>query len=235
MPSIRINNNWNYQKMLITSQRSLLLVISLTVWDAPYWVIWRGAGGNRTVLIDISEGQEAIEMFWSTSVPILTVNIRGFSSSSVLWELEVLCCPFSHSSSLIGHSMSGGWLLEHTGGLRSALGKWFWLAIVPPVHRRTFPVLNQEDLRLCRRLHFGICCAIPRWESSCYRVPESYLNRVNMWCVLSGMKLNASKIKTTIVSKSCTIHPQSTPLTLEGTVLKESADLVILGVTFDAN
>ena len=36
------------------------------------------------------------------------------------------------------------------------------------------------------------------------------------------------------VSKSRTVHPQLTPLTLDGTVLKESADLVILGVTFDA-
>ena len=48
------------------------------------------------------------------------------------------------------------------------------------------------------------------------------------------MKLNASKTKTMIVSMSRTVHPQLTPLTLDGTVLEESADLVILGVTFDA-
>ena len=36
-----------------------------------------------------------------------------------------------------------------------------------------------------------------------------------------------------IVSRSRTAHPQSTPLALHGTVLKETADLVILGVTFD--
>ena len=48
------------------------------------------------------------------------------------------------------------------------------------------------------------------------------------------MKLNASKTKTMIVSRSCTVHPLLTPLTLDGTVLKESADLVILGVTFNA-
>ena len=35
-------------------------------------------------------------------------------------------------------------------------------------------------------------------------------------------------------SRSRTVHPQLTPLTLDGTVLGESADLVILGVTFDA-
>ena len=37
-----------------------------------------------------------------------------------------------------------------------------------------------------------------------------------------------------IVSSSCTIHPQSPPLTIDGIVLKESDDLAILGVTFDS-
>ena len=60
------------------------------------------------------------------------------------------------------------------------------------------------------------------------------LNRVSGWCNLCGMKLNASKTKTMIVSMSRTVHPQLTPLTLDGTVLGEFADLVILGVTFDA-
>ena len=46
------------------------------------------------------------------------------------------------------------------------------------------------------------------------------------------MKLNVSKTKTMIVSRSCTMHPQSPALTIRGTVLKESDDLVILGVTF---
>ena len=45
------------------------------------------------------------------------------------------------------------------------------------------------------------------------------------------MKLNASK--TMIVSRSCTMHPQSLTLIIGGTVLKESDDLVILGVAFD--
>ena len=37
-----------------------------------------------------------------------------------------------------------------------------------------------------------------------------------------------------IVSRPCTMHPQSPPLTIDGTVLKESDDLYILGVTFDS-
>ena len=49
-----------------------------------------------------------------------------------------------------------------------------------------------------------------------------------------GMKLNAIRTKTMIVSRSRTMYPQSPPLTIGGTVLKEPDDLVILGVTFDS-
>ena len=60
------------------------------------------------------------------------------------------------------------------------------------------------------------------------------LGRVSEWCDLWGIKLNASKTKTVIVSRSRTMHPQSPPLTNGGTVLEESNDHVILGVTFDS-
>ena len=60
------------------------------------------------------------------------------------------------------------------------------------------------------------------------------LNRVCVWCDLCGMKLNASKTKSMLDSRSRTVHPMLTTLTLDRTVLKESADLAILGVTFDA-
>ena len=45
------------------------------------------------------------------------------------------------------------------------------------------------------------------------------LGRVNEWCDLWGMKLNANKTKTLIVSRSLTMHPHSPPLTIGGTVL----------------
>ena len=48
------------------------------------------------------------------------------------------------------------------------------------------------------------------------------LGRVSKWCDLWGMKLNASKTKTMIVSRSRTMHPKSPPLTIDGTLLKES-------------
>ena len=60
------------------------------------------------------------------------------------------------------------------------------------------------------------------------------LVKVSEWCNLWGMKLNASKTKTMLVSRSRTMHPQSPALTIGGTVLKESYDLVLLGVSFDS-
>ena len=64
------------------------------------------------------------------------------------------------------------------------------------------------------------------------------LGRVSEWCDLWGLKLNSSTTKTMIVSRSRSMHPQFNycikPNELfAGTVLKESDDLVILGVTFD--
>ena len=60
------------------------------------------------------------------------------------------------------------------------------------------------------------------------------LSRVSEWCNFWGMKLNAGKTKTMIVFRSRTMHPQSPPLPVNGSVLKESVSLDILGVTFDS-
>ena len=60
------------------------------------------------------------------------------------------------------------------------------------------------------------------------------LGRVSEWYDLWGVKLNASKTNTMIVSRLVTMHPKSPLLSIGGTVLKESDDLVILGVTFDS-
>ena len=44
------------------------------------------------------------------------------------------------------------------------------------------------------------------------------LGRISEFCDLWGIKLNASKTKTMIFSRSCTMHPQSPPLTIGVTV-----------------
>ena len=58
------------------------------------------------------------------------------------------------------------------------------------------------------------------------------LVKVSQYCDLWRIKFNASKAKTMIVSRSRTMHPKSPAVTIFGTVLKESDDLVILGMTF---
>ena len=59
----------------------------------------------------------------------------------------------------------------------------------------------------------------------------SHRRSVAVLCMLYKiiqMKFNANKTKTMIVSRSRTIHSQSPTLTIDGTVLEESDDLVIL-------
>ena len=67
-----------------------------------------------------------------------------------------------------------------------------------------------------------------------YRVPDADLNRVSKWCGMWRMKLNASKTEIMLDARLRAVHPQFTRQTLDGTVLKESADLVILGVMLNA-
>ena len=50
------------------------------------------------------------------------------------------------------------------------------------------------------------------------------LGRVSEWYDLRGMKLNASYTQTMMVSRSRTMHPQSPPLLIGGTVMKQSDD-----------
>ena len=115
---------------------------------------------------------------------------------------------------------------------RSAAGRRFGPIIVPSVHFRAFSILENKLIGYADNSTLMAVCTIPSRESYSCRVLIRDLGRVSEWCDLWGMKLNASKAKTMIFSKSPTPHPQSPPLTIGGTVLKESDDLVILGVTF---
>ena len=65
--------------------------------------------------------------------------------------------------------------------------------------------------------------------SPCVRVTVADdLVKVSEWCdFFLGDETNPSKTKIVIVSRSRTMHPQSPALTIGGTVLKESDDLVI--------
>ena len=106
--------------------------------------------------------------------------------------------------------------------------------IVPPVHFGAFFILENK---LVGYADDSTLVAVVPSPGVRVAVAESLIRdfrRVREWCDLWGMKLNASKTKSMIVSRSRTMHPQSAPLTIGGAVLKESDDLVILGVTFDS-
>ena len=105
------------------------------------------------------------------------------------------------------------------------------LLFVKEIHLCVNVLLNWAGLWPELRAH----CRYPLIVWTGFTVADSLirdLGRVSEWCDLWGKKLNASKTKTVIVSGSRIMHPQSPPLTIGGTVLKESDVLYILGVTF---
>ena len=113
-------------------------------------------------------------------------------------------------------------------------GQCFGPVIVPPVHVELFSILENKLIGYADDSTLMAVVPSPGVRVS---VAESLIRdfgRVSEWCDLWGMKLNASRTKTMIVSRSRTMRPQSPPLTIGGTVLDESDDLVIFGVTFDS-
>ena len=111
----------------------------------------------------------------------------------------------------------------------------FWTRYCPSCTLRSFfSILNNT---LIDYVNDSTFIAVVKSPCLIVTVAESLsrdLIKVSEWCDLWGMKLNASKTKTIIISRSRTMHPQSPALTIGGTVLKDSDDLFILGVTFDS-
>ena len=59
------------------------------------------------------------------------------------------------------------------------------------------------------------------------------IDKISNWCTRWGMCLNVGKTKTMTISRSRMMLPSFPELTLNGVTLKESSELIILGVTFD--
>ena len=59
------------------------------------------------------------------------------------------------------------------------------------------------------------------------------LRTINIWCIDWGMSLNLKKTHAMVASRSRTLDPPFTPITLEGVIVKVDCSLTILGVTFD--
>ena len=122
----------------------------------------------------------------------------------------------------------GGWLLAKLvsiagNKLGSVLGSLLFLLYTS----EHFSILENKLIRYAD--NSSLIAIVP---SQAFR--ECDLGRVSEWCDRWGMKLNASKTKTMIVSRSGTMHLQPPSLTIGGTVLRESDNHVILGVLFDS-
>ena len=106
--------------------------------------------------------------------------------------------------------------------------------IVLPIHLGAFPSLENKLIGYADNSNLIAVLTSPGIKVTVAESQSRDCVTVSEWCALSGMKLNASKTKTMIVSRSRTINSQFHALTIGGTMLKESDDLVILGVTFDS-
>ena len=95
---------------------------------------------------------------------------------------------------------------------------------------RSFSILENKVIGYVDCSTF-MACAIPRRQSRSIATSLIRdLGSVSEWCDIWRMKLNASKTNTIIVFRSRSMYPQSPPLTIGKTVLKESDDLKYLSI-----
>ena len=60
------------------------------------------------------------------------------------------------------------------------------------------------------------------------------LDQIQSWCLQWGMKLNPSKSKEMIASRSRTQYPQHPNLSINGALIDQVDELKLLGVTLDS-
>ena len=158
-------------------------------------------------------------------------TIGAFTIGSALWVLEVLCCLYCYRSQHIMVDGCRNKLVDVVSGVPqgSVLGLLLFLLY-------TSELFSFLENKLFGYADDSSLMAVGPSPGVRVTVAESLihdLGRVSEWCDLWGKKLNESKTKTLIVSRSRTMHPQLPQLIIGRTVLKESDDLVILGATFD--
>ena len=178
---------------------------------------------SYTLQSALESGQEAwiVQIYFSAAFDM--VNYQGI----LYWRFCVVYIDTVSIKSVTAGYGGVNWLMSCQECCKVVFGH----IILQPVHFGAFFYSGKLADRLCIWPHFANFCAIlKRWVT----VPESLSRdpvKVSERCDLWGMKLNASKTKTMIVTRSNTMHPHHRR-TIGGTVLKESDDLVILGVTF---
>ena len=169
-------------------------------------------------------------------LPLIGSTVREFCIRSVLWVLEVLCCLYWDSFYQIDHStlwltvVGVNWLTSCQECHGSVLGPLLFLLYTSEL----FSILENKLIGYPDDTTLMAVVPSPAIRVAVAESMSRDLMKVSEWWDLLGMKLNASKNKTMIVSRSGTMHHKSPSLTIGGTVLKESDGLVILGVIFDS-
>ena len=162
------------------------------IYCKVHWRVGRRLGSYRLISVQ----------------PLIGSTIREFCISSVLWVLGVLCCLYLQSFYQIDHStlwwtvVGVNWLTSRQECSREL----FWAIIVPPIHLGAFFIL---DNKLIGYTDDSTSIAIVPSSGVRVTVAESLsrdLVKVSEWCDQWRLKLNASKTKTMIVSRSRTMH-----------------------------
>ena len=188
------NTQFAYRKGLRTCD-SLLCVAP------PYRLLWRW---NRR-----------LEKFRLPSVLLLTgLTIKRFSSST----LDNEWCLFWHRLSLVSHSMSwwmvviANWLKWRQGCLREV----FWGHSCSSCTPWSIPkYCKTSSTVMLTTLLWLLLCNLLRRAKLFQSLYESWSKHVSVWCDVWRRKLNASKIKTMIVSMLHTVHLRLTGLWME--------------------
>ena len=170
--------------------------------------------------------------------PLIAPSIWEFCISSVLSVsiagsvLSILTQFLSNRSQQVMVAGCRSKLVNVVSGVSqsSVLGSLLFLLYTSDL----FSILGNKVInQLCCSLHLIAVVPAPGIRVTVTESLSCDVMKVSEWYVLWEMKLSASKTKSMIISKSHTMHPQSPTLTIGGTVLMESDDIVILEVTIE--
>ena len=155
-----------------------------------------------------------------TSVqPLIGSAIWAFSISSALWALEIQFCLYWHSFNQTDHKKLW-WMVVKVNWFNVVSGVPQGSVVGPLLFfLYTSELFSILENKLIVYDDDSTLMAVVPSPGVKVAVAESLirdLGRVSELCDLWGIKLNASKTKTMIVSRSRTMHHQSPPLTIGG-------------------
>ena len=148
--------------------------------------------------------------------PLIWSTIREFCIGFVLWVLEVLCCLYWHSFYQICQSTLW-WTVVGVNGLTSCQEcHWavFWAWYYSSYTFRSFFSFWRISWSVMSMTPLISVVPSPGIRVTVADSLSRDLVKVSKWCDLWGIKLNASKTKTIIVSRSRTMYPQPPALTI---------------------